>query len=87
MRYLGLVENVRVRRAGFAYRASFERFAGRYRVVSASTFPRSASGGDARADTCEIFASRRITDYQLGRSMIHPLLARLVPSLIWGFAV
>ncbi|EOD27387.1 hypothetical protein EMIHUDRAFT_457182 [Emiliania huxleyi CCMP1516] len=43
VRYLGLVENVRVRRAGFAYRASFERFAGRYRVVSASTFPRSAS--------------------------------------------
>lgn len=70
VRYLGLVENVRVRRAGFAYRASFERFAGRYRVVSASTFPRSASGGDALADTCEIFASRRITDYQLGRTMV-----------------
>ena len=30
VRYLGLLENVRVRRAGFAYRTTYERFMWRY---------------------------------------------------------
>eukprot|EP01100_Stratorugosa_tubuloviscum_P010245 TRINITY_DN4375_c0_g1_i1.p1 TRINITY_DN4375_c0_g1~~TRINITY_DN4375_c0_g1_i1.p1 ORF type:complete len:1161 (+),score=613.34 TRINITY_DN4375_c0_g1_i1:148-3630(+) len=37
--YLGLLENVRVRRAGYAFRAPFERFFYRYRVCSSRTWP------------------------------------------------
>jgi myosin-1 len=33
VQYLGLIENVRVRCAGFAYRATFERFAKRYGIL------------------------------------------------------
>lgn len=32
VRYLGLLENVRVRRAGFAYRQRYDRFLKRYEV-------------------------------------------------------
>ena len=36
--YLGLMENVRVRRAGFAYRAEFARFLKRYKKLSRQTW-------------------------------------------------
>jgi len=36
--YLGLLENVRVRRAGFAYRAPFDRFLQRYKKLSKNTW-------------------------------------------------
>eukprot|EP01114_Cavostelium_apophysatum_P015538 TRINITY_DN424_c0_g1_i2.p1 TRINITY_DN424_c0_g1~~TRINITY_DN424_c0_g1_i2.p1 ORF type:complete len:1158 (+),score=312.59 TRINITY_DN424_c0_g1_i2:262-3735(+) len=38
VKYLGLLENVRVRRAGFAYRAPFERFVNRYKKLSKNTW-------------------------------------------------
>lgn len=37
IKYLGLVENVRVRRAGFAYRREFSKFMQRYGVISKQT--------------------------------------------------
>ena len=37
IKYLGLVENVRVRRAGFAYRREFAKFIQRYGVVCKET--------------------------------------------------
>lgn len=39
MRYLGLLENIRVRRAGYAYRHTYEKFFYRYRVCSPKTWP------------------------------------------------
>lgn len=39
-RYLGLLENVRVRRAGYAYRQRYGPFLERYRLLSRSTWPR-----------------------------------------------
>jgi len=40
IRYLGLVENIRVRRAGFANRQEYERFFRRYKVTAKTTYPR-----------------------------------------------
>ncbi|KAL3832417.1 hypothetical protein ACJMK2_024062 [Sinanodonta woodiana] len=37
--YLGLLENVRVRRAGFVYRAKYSRFLDRYKLICKSTWP------------------------------------------------
>jgi len=37
--YLGLLENVRVRRAGFAHRSLYETFLQRYKCISAATWP------------------------------------------------
>lgn len=44
-RYLGLLENVRVRRAGYAFRQVYGPFLERYRLLSKSTWPR-WNGGD-----------------------------------------
>lgn len=43
--YLGLLENVRVRRAGYAFRQAYGPFLERYRLLSRSTWPR-WDGGD-----------------------------------------
>jgi myosin-1 len=40
VRYLGLQENVRVRRAGYAYRETFERFLARFKLISKRTWPK-----------------------------------------------
>lgn len=40
VRYLGLVENLRVRRAGFCFRQSYKRFFWRYCILSSKCFPR-----------------------------------------------
>ncbi|NXR07802.1 MYO1A protein, partial [Semnornis frantzii] len=44
VRYLGLMENVRVRRAGYAFRQLYSSFLGRYKMLSLRTWPRWAGG-------------------------------------------
>ncbi|XP_044731284.1 unconventional myosin ID [Chrysoperla carnea] len=44
--YLGLVENVRVRRAGFVYRQRYDRFLKRYKMISQFTWPNFHGGSD-----------------------------------------
>lgn len=39
VKYLGLVENLRVRRAGFAYRRPYEAFLNRYKSLCPDTWP------------------------------------------------
>lgn len=39
VKYLGLMENLRVRRAGFAYRRNYEAFLQRYKCLSKKTWP------------------------------------------------
>ncbi|KZC06437.1 Myosin-IA [Dufourea novaeangliae] len=46
VRYLGLVENVLVRRAGFAYRQRYDRFLKRYKMISQYTWPNFRGGTD-----------------------------------------
>ncbi|XP_075055512.1 unconventional myosin-Ia isoform X2 [Mixophyes fleayi] len=47
VRYLGLLENVRVRRAGYAYRQIYKSFLERYKMLSKQTWPQWK--GDPRA--------------------------------------
>ncbi|XP_077959210.1 unconventional myosin-Id [Gasterosteus aculeatus] len=47
--YLGLLENVRVRRAGFAYRQTYPRFLQRYKMISQFTWPNHDLPSDAEA--------------------------------------
>lgn len=46
VRYLGLVENILVRRAGFAYRQQYGRFLKRYKMISQYTWPNFRGGSD-----------------------------------------
>ena len=50
-KYLGLLENVKVRRAGFAYRSEFHRFHERFKLLSRATYPKAFRGSDC--DACK----------------------------------
>jgi myosin-1 len=52
--YLGLLENVRVRRAGFAYRLTYESFLRRYKCLSKTTWPMPPNGQEPKDSTREI---------------------------------
>ncbi|CAB3403677.1 unnamed protein product [Caenorhabditis bovis] len=49
--YLGLLENVRVRRAGFAHRMPYDRFINRYKLLCPGTWP-NPRRGQASKDSC-----------------------------------
>ncbi len=63
--YLGLLENVKVRRAGFAFRQTFEAFAARYKMLSTQTWP-SGSGDTKVSGTMHGRRQRRERTVWLG---------------------
>jgi len=69
-RYLGLLENLKVRRAGFCYRTTYDRWVRRYGVVSDKTFPQ--WNGDPRAGVEVILGEVGIgsKDYAFGKTKI-----------------
>eukprot|EP01098_Paradermamoeba_levis_P006270 TRINITY_DN2608_c0_g1_i1.p1 TRINITY_DN2608_c0_g1~~TRINITY_DN2608_c0_g1_i1.p1 ORF type:complete len:597 (-),score=180.54 TRINITY_DN2608_c0_g1_i1:92-1882(-) len=70
IRYLGLVENVRVRRAGFANRQEYKRFLERYKMTTPSTWPRWK--GDDRSGVVEIIKYHKIPqeEFRLGKTKV-----------------
>ncbi|CAH2048834.1 unnamed protein product, partial [Iphiclides podalirius] len=70
VKYLGLMENLRVRRAGFAYRRTYEAFLERYKCLSAETWPR--WGGDPREGVQRLVAALQYEreDYRMGNTKI-----------------
>eukprot|EP00475_Leptophrys_vorax_P022894 TRINITY_DN3113_c0_g1_i1.p1 TRINITY_DN3113_c0_g1~~TRINITY_DN3113_c0_g1_i1.p1 ORF type:complete len:1018 (-),score=280.14 TRINITY_DN3113_c0_g1_i1:379-3432(-) len=71
IRYLGLLENVRVRRAGFAFRMPFERFLRQYKMIAKATWPlwddNVKAGCQTIVDELKFEATK---DYQMGVSKI-----------------
>ncbi|XP_059575215.1 unconventional myosin-Ia isoform X3 [Alligator mississippiensis] len=63
VRYLGLLENVRVRRAGYAYRQPYQPCLERYRLLSTHTWPRWA--GTARDGVQALFSDLDILPEEL----------------------
>lgn len=74
VKYLGLKENVRIRRAGFAYRTSFDKFVQRFYLLS----PKTAYAGEYIWQGDDVTAVREIlkachiptSEYQLGTSKV-----------------
>ncbi|XP_072457027.1 unconventional myosin-If isoform X2 [Notamacropus eugenii] len=68
--YLGLKENIRVRRAGFAYRRVFSKFLQRYAILTPETWPR--WHGDERQGVQHLLRSVNMDpdQYQMGRSKV-----------------
>uniref|UniRef100_K7F9Z7 Myosin IF n=1 Tax=Pelodiscus sinensis TaxID=13735 RepID=K7F9Z7_PELSI len=68
--YLGLKENIRVRRAGFAYRRLFQKFLQRYAILTPETWP--CWRGEGRQGVQHLLHSVNMdTDqYQMGRSKV-----------------
>ncbi|XP_064424693.1 unconventional myosin-If [Latimeria chalumnae] len=68
--YLGLRENIRVRRAGFAYRRVFNKFLQRYAILTPETWPRWR--GDERRGVQHLLQSVNMDadQYQMGKSKV-----------------
>ncbi|KAL6052487.1 unconventional myosin-Ia [Balamuthia mandrillaris] len=76
IRYLGLLENVRVRRAGYAYRQTFAKFMHRFRILSNKTFPTfngtPSEGVEVILQDCHIKQSGKSgsSTYEMGKTKI-----------------
>lgn len=68
--YLGLKENIRVRRAGYAYRRIFKKFLQRYAILTKATWP--AWRGDEKQGVLHLLQSVNMDSdqFQLGRSKV-----------------
>ncbi|XP_053559039.1 unconventional myosin-If [Bombina bombina] len=68
--YLGLKENIRVRRAGYAYRRVFNKFLQRYAILTPETWPRWR--GDERQGVQHLLRSVNMDSdqYQMGRTKV-----------------
>src|SRR5690606_23142224 len=72
VRYLGLVENVRVRRAGFCYRTDYDRFLLRYKLVSDRTYPtyRGNDGVQGAVRALLVDAGIKEDEFRFGKTKI-----------------
>lgn len=79
--YLGLLENVRVRRAGFAYRQAYDRFLRRYKMISKYTWPSFRGGSDL--DGCRVLIDEQgfSDDVKYGKSKIFVRSPRTIAKL------
>eukprot|EP01126_Amoeba_proteus_P065590 TRINITY_DN935_c0_g1_i7.p1 TRINITY_DN935_c0_g1~~TRINITY_DN935_c0_g1_i7.p1 ORF type:complete len:716 (-),score=138.71 TRINITY_DN935_c0_g1_i7:110-2257(-) len=70
IKYLGLVENVRVRRAGFAFRREYDRFLLRYKMLAKETWP--IYRGSDKEGVHFLMSSLRFTsgEFEMGKSKI-----------------
>ncbi|KAL4707231.1 hypothetical protein ACJJTC_008218 [Scirpophaga incertulas] len=70
VKYLGLMENLRVRRAGFAYRRTYDAFLERYKCLSADTWP--SYRGPARDGVQKLVEAMQYEreEYRMGNTKI-----------------
>ncbi|XP_053974659.1 unconventional myosin-If-like isoform X1 [Hylaeus volcanicus] len=68
--YLGLKENIKVRRAGFAYRTAFSKFLHRFAILTKETWP--YWSGDEKEGVKWLLASLHVdqSQYQLGKTKL-----------------
>ncbi|KAI9906887.1 hypothetical protein PsorP6_003602 [Peronosclerospora sorghi] len=74
IKYLGLLENVKIRRAGYAYRGDYGRFVDRFRLLSKETYPE-FSGSDKKGTQAVLRAASKAlpqleNEVQLGKTMV-----------------
>ncbi|XP_056314321.1 unconventional myosin-Ic isoform X1 [Danio aesculapii] len=70
VKYLGLMENLRVRRAGFAYRRSYEAFLERYKSLCPDTWPNWHGNLPEGVATLVKHLNYKPEEFKLGRSKI-----------------
>lgn len=70
VRYLGLLENVRVRRAGFVHRQKYEKFLLRYKMISEYTWPNFRAGSDKDGVRVLLNENGFVNDVKFGHTKI-----------------
>mmetsp|Transcript_40855 Transcript_40855/g.102867 ORF Transcript_40855/g.102867 Transcript_40855/m.102867 type:complete len:1038 (-) Transcript_40855:173-3286(-) len=82
VRYLGLLENIRVRRAGYAYRQEFDKFLARYKMITKSTWP--VWKGEVKDGCREILKYLNIVEsegFQFGKTKVFVRLPEVIYEL------
>ncbi|XP_054270619.1 unconventional myosin IC isoform X2 [Macrosteles quadrilineatus] len=70
VKYLGLMENLRVRRAGFAYRRRYEEFLGRYKSLCRETWPKYHGSARNGVQALVKALGYKPDDYRMGNTKI-----------------
>jgi myosin I len=70
VRYLGLLENVRVRRAGFVHRQRYDKFLLRYKMISQYSWPNFRAGSDKDGVKVLMQEKNFINDVKFGHTKI-----------------
>mmetsp|Transcript_26571 Transcript_26571/g.44608 ORF Transcript_26571/g.44608 Transcript_26571/m.44608 type:complete len:1023 (-) Transcript_26571:177-3245(-) len=71
IKYLGLYENVRVRRAGFAFRETFGRFLNRYKMLEEKTWPHwNGPQKDGVTTLLRALEIKETHEYEMGRTKV-----------------
>lgn len=70
VKYLGLMENLRVRRAGFAYRRTYERFLKRYKCLSKETWPNYHGNAKDGVQVLACALGYERDEYRMGKTKI-----------------
>ncbi|CAF0868028.1 unnamed protein product [Brachionus calyciflorus] len=77
VKYLSLMENLRVRRAGFAFRKPYEQFLERYKSICPKTWPHfRGDPKDGVEEICKHLKYEREVDYSMGHSKIFIRLSK-----------
>ncbi|KAF0288631.1 Myosin-IB [Amphibalanus amphitrite] len=78
VKYLGLMENLRVRRAGFAFRRPFEPFLRRYKSLCPDTWPRYDGPARAGVHTLMKHLGFGDDDYSMGKTKVFIRLPKTI---------
>ena len=67
--YLSLINNLRIRRAGFAYKKPYKTFFKRYKLLCPTTWPRYKESDDrlGTIELCGYLNYQEIIDFSLGK--------------------
>lgn len=78
VKYMGLVEILRIRKAGFAYRGEFQQFLARYKCLCPDTWPDWNRRYTAAAAVCRLIRSLGFADddYRIGKYGVHCIARR-----------
>ncbi|XP_022253422.1 unconventional myosin-Ic-like, partial [Limulus polyphemus] len=76
VKYLGLMENLRVRRAGFAYRRPYEDFLKRYKCLCPSTWPDYQGNAIDGVEKLVNHLGYKSDDYRMGKTKLFIRLPR-----------
>ena len=70
VRYLGLLENIRVKRAGYAFRLEYKKFLERYKMLCPATWPVYKQGARQGAKLIVQHCGLSKVEYAEGRSQM-----------------
>ncbi|KAG9487068.1 unconventional myosin-Ih [Eleutherodactylus coqui] len=87
VKYLGLMEHLRVRRAGFAYRRKYETFLQRYKSLCPQTWPNWAGPAREGVEILVKYIGYQPNEYKLGRTKLFIRFPRTLFSTVDAFEV